>query len=398
MTDASRSGVTGQGQDGSDTSPAPILAPSDPSPDSGPAGDGTTDGTAVRTDTTDMRAVTYVKNNTVELRDKPVPEIQPDEVLLKVGGAGVCHSDIAIIGMGDDNPLIGSTLGHEVAGTVAELGGDVTGWKVGDRALVSLILACGQCRECLAGRDNQCETVSPRDGLAPLSPGIGIDGGMADYIAINARHLDPLGDMDLVSAAPLADAALTPMHAISSVRDRLTGDATVVILGLGGLGHMGLQILLATTGARIIALDTDPEKLAFAAARGAVALPSDAAAVGQILELTNGIGADVVFDFVGVQPTVTTAVSVVRNGGAIRFVGLGNGTFDYVAGSGSPLPWGVNIERAYGGTRSEMRQAIALAQAGKISVEAKHYSLDDAVQAFDDLHHGRIQGRAVLVP
>lgn len=345
-----------------------------------------------------MRAVTYVKNDTVEIHEKPIPEIAADEVLLKVGGAGLCHSDIAIIGMGDDNPLIGSTLGHEVSGTVEKLGENVQGWNVGDAALVALVLSCGQCSECLAGRDNQCEVVSPRNSLAPLSPGIGVDGGMADYIKVKARHLDPLGDLDVVAAAPLADAALTPMHAISTVKDRLTGDATVVVLGLGGLGHMGLQILLATTGARIIGLDTDPEKLAFAEAKGAIAIPSDGAAADKIMELTNGVGADVVFDFVGVQPTVTTAINVVRNGGAIRFVGLGNGGFDYVAGSGSPLPWGVEIERAYGGTRAEMREVIALAQQGKIGVEVKRYPIDDAVQAFDDLHHCRIQGRGVLVP
>lgn len=98
------------------------------------------------------------------------------------------------------------------------------------------------------------------------------------------------------------------------------------------------------------------------------------------------------------SPTVNTALAAVRNGGAIRFVGLGGGSFPYLAGSDPSLPWGVNIERAYGGTRSEMRQAIALARDGKIGVEVKRYSLDDAVQAFDDLHHGRVQGRAVLVP
>lgn len=346
-----------------------------------------------------MRAVTYVKNNTVELWDKPVPEIAPDEVLLKVGGAGVCHSDIAIIGLGDSNPLIGGTLGHEVAGTVEQIGANVTGWQVGARALVALILSCGHCRECLAGRDNQCEVVAPRGSLAPLSPGIGSPGGMADYIAVNARHLDPIGDLDPVAAAPLADAALTPMHAINTVRDRMTSDATVVTIGLGGLGHMALQILAATTGARIIALDTDPEKLAFAETHGAdLALPSDGDAAARILAETGGIGADVVFDFVGVQPTVDLAVAVVRGGGAIRFVGLGGGSFPYSAGSGSGLPWGVNIERAYGGTRADMRQAVALAQAGKIAVEVVRYSLDDAVQAFDDLHHGKIAGRAVLVP
>ena len=91
-----------------------------------------------------MRAVTYVKNDTVEIHEKPIPEIAADEVLLKVGGAGLCHSDIAIIGMGDDNPLIGSTLGHEVSGTVEKLGESVQGWNVGDAALVALVLSCGQ--------------------------------------------------------------------------------------------------------------------------------------------------------------------------------------------------------------------------------------------------------------
>lgn len=345
-----------------------------------------------------MRAVTYVKNDTVEVREKPVPEIQPDEVLLKVGGAGLCHSDIAIIGMGDDNPLIGGTLGHEVAGTVDKVGEDVLGWEAGEGAVVALILCCGQCRECLAGRDNQCEVYYPRAALAPLSPGIGSPGGMADYIAVKAHHLLPLGGLDPVAAAPLADAALTPLHAINTVRDRMTGDATVVTIGLGGLGHMALQILAATTGARIIALDTDPEKLAYAETHGAdLALPSDAGAAARILEETGGKGADVVLDFVGVQPTVDLALAVVRGGGAIRFVGLGGGHFDYVAAA-NPLPWGVNIERAYGGTRAELLQALALARAGKIGVEVVRYSLDDAVQAFDDLHHGRVQGRAVLVP
>lgn len=345
-----------------------------------------------------MRAVSYVRNNTVEVQEKPVPEIEADEVLLKVSGAGLCHSDLHIIAGGDDNPLVGETLGHEVAGVVEKTGDAVTGWGVGDSALVAVVLGCGKCDKCLAGRDNECEVASPRGSMAPLSPGIGTPGGMAEYIAVKEHHLDPLGDLDPVTSAPLADAALTPMHAVNSVRDRLVGGATVVTIGIGGLGHVGLQILSATTGVRIIALDTDQSKVDYAANHGAdVALLSDADAASRIMEETGGRGADVVLDFVGVQPTVNLALSVIAVGGAIRFVGLGGGEFTYKADS-SDLPWGVNIERAYGGTRSDMRQAVALVQQGKLHVETTKYSLDDAVQAFDDLRDGKVSGRIVLVP
>lgn len=344
-----------------------------------------------------MRTVTYVKNKTVEIVDKPVPQIQPNEVLVKIAGAGLCHSDLHLIEMGDDNPLIGETLGHEGAGYVHEVGANVTSWKVGDPVLVSLVLSCGECRECFAGRDSQCVVASPRGALAPAAPGIGLPGNMAEYIAVKSHHLDPLDGLDPTDAAPLADAALTPMHAINTVRDRLTGDATVVILGIGGLGHMGLQLVAATSSSRIIAVDTDPRKLHYAESHGALAIPSDQDAAGRILEETGGRGADVVLDFVGVQPTVDLALAVIAQGGAIRFVGLGGGNFTYIAGI-AELPWGVNIERPYGGNRSDQREALALAAAGKIHVEVRHYPLEDAKQAFEDLHDGKVQGRIVLVP
>lgn len=346
-----------------------------------------------------MRAVTYARNETIEIRDKPVPEIEPDEVLLRVRGAGLCHSDINIIGRGDDHPLVGSTLGHEVAGTVQQIGSETRGWSLGDNALVALVLSCGQCRECLSGRDDQCVTAYPRGSMSPLSTGIGTPGGMADYIAVKARHLDPIGDLDPIAAAPLADAALTPMHAISTVKDRLTGDACVVTIGLGGLGHLAVQLLTATTAARVIALDVDPARLEYATARGAdLVLLSDSTAAERILTETAGRGAHVVLDFVGTQATVDLATSIVAPGGAIRFVGLGGGSFSYRALNTPDLPWGVNIERTYGGTRSEVREVIALAQRGRIGVEVVRYPLDDAVRAFDDLRRGRVRGRAVLVP
>lgn len=126
-----------------------------------------------------MRAVTFTAKDTVEVQDRPVPEIQADEVLLKVSGAGLCHSDLHIIGT-DDSPLIGATLGHEVAGVVEKTGEAVTGREKGDSALVALVLSCGECNKCLAGRDNECEVANPRGAMAPVSPGIGSPGGMAE--------------------------------------------------------------------------------------------------------------------------------------------------------------------------------------------------------------------------
>lgn len=346
-----------------------------------------------------MRAVIYARHNEVEVVDRPIPEFGAEDVLLRIGGAGVCHSDLTIIGMGDDGPLVGGILGHEASGTVEQVGDKVAGWQPGDRAVVALVLACGNCRECVRGRDNYCEIAYPRGVLAPASPGIGSPGGMAEFLVVKPHNLVQLDKLDPVEAAPLADAALTPMHAINRVRDRLTGDSTVVVIGLGGLGHVGIQLLQATTGARIIALDTDPAKVQFARDHGVyLALPSDAEAADQVLGVTDGMGADVVLDFVGVQPTVDLAVKCVRNGGAIVFVGLGGGHLDYLVGNSDAIPWGIHIERPYGGTVAELREVIRLAEDGRISVQVNRYSLDDAVQAFDDLHHGKIQGRAVLVP
>lgn len=344
-----------------------------------------------------MRAVTFVENNKVEVQEKPVPEIESDQVLLKVGGAGLCHSDLSIINMGNDSPLRGGTLGHETAGMIAELGAKVSdSWNIGDQAVVHLVVSCGVCAECLAGRDHQC--VEANQGPIPMSYGIGQPGGMADYMAVNARHLVKLDDVNLVEAAPFADAGLTPMHAINSVRDRLTPESTVVVSGLGGLGHVGLQIVLATTGGRVVALDTDPAKVDYASEQGAIGMKSDDSAADKIREMTGGIGADVVLDFVGVQPTVDIATAAIRNGGAIRFVGLGRGEFPYIAGDTKVLPWNVNIELPYTGTLTDLRQVVALARQDKLRVEVEQYSLDDAVTAFDDLANGRIQGRAVLVP
>jgi propanol-preferring alcohol dehydrogenase len=346
-----------------------------------------------------MKALKLVSPGKIELQEVPIPEIGADEVLIKVAGAGLCQSDLHILEMNESWPYFGGTMGHETAGYVDRLGSQVTGYKLGDAVLVSVIWGCGHCRACAVGRDNACAINGSRTQF-PTTPGIGPDGGMAEYMKVRPRHLDKIGDLDPASAAPLADAGVTPMHAINNVRDRLTPDATAVVIGVGGLGHMALQILSATAGSRVVAVDTDESRLRSARMIGAdSALRNDETTVSRILDETQGYGVDVVLDFVGTQDTIDMTRRIVAPEGTVQLIGLGGGTLSYPTGSDGPnLPWGVRFQRSYGGTRVDQLEVIALAQQGKATVHTVPYPLADASRAFDDLAQGRISGRAVLIP
>ena len=342
-----------------------------------------------------MRALQLVSRGTIEVRDVDEPTIASDEVLVRVAGAGLCHSDLHVLHADLDIPPM--TLGHETAGRVEAIGGEVEGWRNGDPVLVCLVWACGECRPCREGRDNVCERAGRH--AAPPAPGLGPDGGMAELIRVQARYLEPLGGLDPVLAGPLADAALTSYHAIDGARYRLGSGSTAVVIGLGGLGHAGLQILAATTDATLVGVDVSQEKLDFAAAHGAThTFLSDGTTASKILELTNGYGADAVFDFSGVQPTVDLATQVIAPDGALRLVGLGGGTFTYGAQAWTDLPWGVDLRKSYGGTRSDQRAVLELAAAGKLHLETTTYDLEDGIHAFHDLEAGKLLGRAILVP
>lgn len=346
-----------------------------------------------------MKALKLTGPGRIELQDVPVPEIGSGEVLIKVVGAGLCHSDLHILHQGADWPFFGMTMGHETAGIVEFLGSDVRDLTVGEPVLVRAVWSCGECRPCSLGRENACAVNGSRNQF-PLTPGIGADGGMADYIKARPEHIDRLGIVDVVTAAPLADAGLTPMHAIHSVRHLLGEGATVVVIGIGGLGHMAVQILRATTTARIIAVDIDAARLESALGngsdRGILSGPDTAA---EILSESDGYGVDVVLDFVGAQSTVELATGVVAPEGAVRIVGLGGGSFPFNASlEGEVLPWGVNVQRSYGGTSADQAEVLGLVAEGKIAVEVVMYPLSDAQRAFDHLEAGRISGRAILVP
>jgi propanol-preferring alcohol dehydrogenase len=227
--------------------------------------------------------------------------------------------------------------------------------------------------------------------------GLGLDGGMAEYMLVpSARFLVPLGAVDPIKAAPLADAALTPYHAISKSRDRLHPGSTAVVIGAGGLGQMGIQLLKVTTGARVIAVDTDVRKLEIARSVGAdIVIPSDPSAAGAIRAATSGVGADAVFDMVGADATLALAAKALRAEGRLVIIGLAMGTLpvNFFA-----LPYGAEVATSYWGTLPELIELVALARNGKLRLEVDVFPLERAAEAYERLRRGEIRGRAVITP
>ena len=326
----------------------------------------------------------------------PDPEPGPGQVLLKVTAAGVCHSDIAVMGWPAENfpyqlPL---TLGHEGAGTVAALGAGVTGLDLGESVAVYGPWGCGRCAKCAQGKENYCLRAAEL-GIHP--PGLGAPGAIAEYLVVDdPRHLVPLGSLDPVASVPLTDAGLTPYHAIKRSLPKLVPGSTAVVIGSGGLGHVAIQLLRALTAARVIALDVSEEKLELARRVGAhETVLSDSGAVDKVRALTGGLGAEAVFDFVGAPPTTATAAAVAAVEADVALVGIGGGTLP--VGFGSPA-FEVSVSAPYWGSRSELIEVLDLAREGFIEVHVETYGLDDAPLAYERLHAGKVNGRAVILP
>jgi propanol-preferring alcohol dehydrogenase len=326
----------------------------------------------------------------------PDPEPGPGQVLLKVTAAGVCHSDIAVMSWPAENfpyelPL---TLGHEGVGTVAALGAGVSGVREGDAVAVYGPWGCGTCAKCAEGKENYCLRA---DALGIRPPGLGTPGAIAEYLLVDdPRHLVPLDGLDPVAAAPLTDAGLTPYHAIKRSLPKLVPGSTAVVIGTGGLGHVAIQLLRALTPARVIALDVNEDKLRLAKEVGAhETVLSDAGAGAAVRTLTGGLGAEAVFDFVGAEPTLRTAGALAAVEGDVTIVGIGGGALPVGFGS---LPFEVSVAAPYWGSRSELIEVLNLARSGAVSVHTETYLLDEAPLAYERLHTGKVNGRAVILP
>jgi len=329
-----------------------------------------------------------------ELVEVPVPVPRGTELLLRVDAAGLCHSDLHIM----DAPAgalpyeLPFTLGHEVVGTVVATGDDVEAGWLGRRTAVHGVWSCGRCRQCHRGRENYCFSLT-----GPIGGGIGRDGGLADYMLVPAaRHLVPADGIDPLTVAPLTDAGLTAQHALDTHRELLPG-ATVVVIGVGGLGHLALQLLTAHDPACVVAVEPRAAGRRLAMKLGADAVvPAVADAAAWLDGCGGGNGADLVFDFVGTQDTIADGADLLAPGGRLVVVGSAGGRLEVGKSAGLERGWGVSAP--FWGTCRDLAAVVSLAEAGRIRAEVETYRLGEALAAYDCLRAGRVHGRAVVVP
>ena len=325
--------------------------------------------------------------------DVPEPEISgPHDVIVKIGGAGVCRTDLHIIegqwdaAMHTPLPYI---LGHENAGWVHAIGSDVTNVAVGDTVILHPTPTDGLCHACRAGDDMHCVNSS--------FPGLSRDGGMAEYLLTSARaciKLNPETRPEDVAA--LADAGITAYHAVRKALPLLYPGTACVVIGAGGLGHIGIQCLATLTATKIIVVDANPEALKLAEQLGAQhTVLADGGQRDAVADLTDGQGAHVVLDFVAEQGAEADGFAMTGRAGSYFVIGYGGTlhipTLDIISTER-------NIIGNIVGTYNELAELMVLAQAGKVTLHTKTYPLDAAPDAIADLDAGRVRGRAILVP
>jgi propanol-preferring alcohol dehydrogenase len=322
----------------------------------------------------------------------PVPEPRGREVRIRVAACGVCHTDLHIARGEMPRVSLPITLGHEVSGWVDATGPDAapylaaTGLQIGDPVLVFGGWGCGECGICRSGEQQLCPS--------GRSPGFQVDGGYAEAMLVpEARHLLPLGTLDPLSAAPLADAGLTPYRAVRRAARWLEPGARVLIIGFGGLGQFALQYLRRHAGLRIVVRDLDPEKLALALAMGADAATGAGAQKRPDDDVR--VQADAIFDFVGNDATLAAAAHLLAPSGLLMIVGEGGGVLRFGFDGLAVESW---VTTTAWGSIEELRQVIDLAGAGAVIWDVEPMALADAAAAHARLAAGKVRGRIVLVP
>ena len=312
-----------------------------------------------------VRVHSYGKRPSVD--DIPEPEISgPLDVLVEVGAAGLCRTDLHIVEgqwaekSGVQLPYV---IGHENAGWVRAAGSAVTNVAPGDAVILHPMVTCGLCRACRSGDDVHCEN--------SRFPGIDTDGGMAELLLTTARSVVKLeAGLEPAAVAALADAGLTAYHAVRKAVPLLHPGTTCVVIGAGGLGHIGIQCLLAMTADELGAHRT-------------------VASADDVDE------AHVVLDFVGESGAEKQGLAKTRRAGSYYVIGYG-GTIDIP--TIDLISTERNIIGNLVGSYNALAELMTLAAQGKVTLHTKTYSLAAVNEAMDDLEAGRLQGRGILVP
>ncbi|GAA3788316.1 NAD(P)-dependent alcohol dehydrogenase [Amycolatopsis tucumanensis] len=341
-----------------------------------------------------MKAVQVVGyHENLRMTEVPEPEVTgPWDVVVKIGGAGVCRTDIHILeGQWAEKSgvTLPYTIGHENAGWVHAVGSAVTNVAEGDKVIVHPLITCGLCAACRSGDDVHCS--------ASAFPGIDTHGGYAEYLKTSARSVVRIDDsLEPADVAALADAGLTAYHAAAKAARRLRPGNRCVVIGAGGLGHIGIQVLKALTAAELIVVDRNPDAVKLAVSIGADhGVVAEGRQVEEVLDLTGGAGAEVVLDFVGEGGATRDGVGMLRRAGDYHVVGYGENidvpTIDIISTE-------INFIGNLVGSYTDLCELMVLAAQGKVRLHTTKYPLERFQDAIDDLDAGRIRGRAILTP
>ena len=326
----------------------------------------------------------------LRLEEVPRPSPGPDEVLVRISAAGICHTELhflsGLLNLGV-SPL---TLGHEIVGVVEEAGPEVESPRPGQRVVVYYYVGCGKCLHCLRGEENLC--ASPRKEYGFIS-----DGGFAEYICVPSRNALPIPDyLKDEEVAPVGCSVTTAIHA-GRLAGLKAGDR-VVVYGVGAVGY-GLIQLAALAGATVIGVGRNPARLEMARELGArhVINPASEDVTKKLLEYTDGRGADVIFELAATRETMKNSVAGVAKRGKILFIGY---SFDSL--EVHPIELVIkeaSVMGSVGNTLEELHQALQLLSTGKIkTVVDRTLSFGEFQTGIDELQAGRLVGRAVLTP
>ena len=331
----------------------------------------------------------------LQIDDIPEPSIEgPHDVIVRIGGAGLCRTDLHIIeGIWRDilEPELPYTLGHENAGWIEEVGPSVTNVAQGDAVVIHPLVTCGVCAGCRRGEDMYCSNGA--------FPGLNAEGGFAQYLKTSERSCIKLeGGLEPKDVAPYADAGITAYRAAKKAATQLPPGSRCAVIGTGGLGHVGLQSLKALCSAEVIAVDRSDAALALADRLGADhTIKADDNVVEAVRAFGDGDdgGIEAVIDFVGEHGTTAEGPAMLAQGGTYYVVGYG-GRVDLAAID--VIFSEINVVGNLVGNYTELSELMKLAAQGKVELTTREYELDRINDAIDELDAGTLQGRGVLVP